>query len=268
MDHFELQRRLKEFDFYHGEVDGDIGQGSMQAIAAFLNNGRVRVPQAWSKQRRVLAAKQLVCRRDGIEVGAVDGLAGPQTQYAFQVYAERLAGGPSPLIPGRETDPPGPEPATAPPIWPRQADVETFFGPMGANQTRLTLPFAMRIAWEPSKLVKSIMVHAKVHDSAKRCFERIAGAYDAEARRRTGIELFGGCLNVRRMRGGNRWSMHSWGIAIDFDPGRNGLHSNRSNARLAQDDCRAFWRIWEDEGWISLGRTRDYDWMHVQAARL
>lgn len=240
----------------------------MQAIAAFLNNGRVLAPQSWAKARRVLAAKQLVCRHDGIEVGSIDGLAGPQTDFALQVYASRWSGGASPFIPARDMDPPVPEPADILPVWPRQAEVEEFYGAVGANQTRLVLPFPMRIAWDPGKTVKSFLIHEKVHDSALRCFARIAAAYDAEARRVLGIDLFGGCLNVRRMRGGNRWSMHSWGIALDFDPGRNGLNSNKSCARLAEDDCLAFWKIWEEEGWVSLGQARDYDWMHVQAARL
>ena len=38
--------------------------------------------------------------------------------------------------------------------------------------------------------------------------------------------------------------------------------------RLAQPDGETFWKLWEDEGWVSLGRARNYDWMHVQAARL
>lgn len=268
MDDVELQRRLAGFGFYTGDIDGLPGPGSMDAIAAFLNNGCVMVPQSWPTARRVLAAKQLVCRRDGIEVGSIDGLSGPQTLYAFQVYAERRAGAESPLIPERDIDPLGPLPTTAPPIWPRQAEVPTFYGAMGVNQARLVLPYPMRIAWDTTKTVTSVLIHEKVHDSAIRCFERIADAYDDEARRTRGIDLFGGCLNVRRMRGGTRWSMHSWGIAIDFDPARNGLRSNRTNARLARPDCETFWRIWEEEGWVSLGRTRDFDWMHVQAARL
>lgn len=268
MDSFELQRRLKALGFYTGEIDGDLGSGSMNAIAAFLNNGRVTVPQSWSKARRILAAKQLVCRIDGIEVGGVDGLMGPQTEFAFEVYAHRHTGGPSPIIPGRNVDPPTAEPATAPSIWPRQPEVLSFFGPVGVSQTRLALPFPMKLAWDTSKKVTSISIHQKLHDSAQRCFSRIADAYDADARAATGIDLFGGSLNVRKMRGGDNWSMHSWGIAIDFDPVRNSLRSNRSNARLAKPDCDRFWKIWEEEGWVSLGRTRDFDWMHVQAARL
>lgn len=268
MDNIELQRRLKAAGFYRGDADGDLGQASMDAVAAFLNNGRVDVPQSWSKARRVLAAKQLVCRNDGIEAGKVDGLMGPQTEFAFEVYAHRRGTGPSPVIPARNIDPPAAEPASAPAIWPRQSEVEAFYGAVGANQVKLALPFPLKLAWDPSKSVNSITLHQKVHDSAKRCFDRIGDSYDAAARKATGIELFGGTLNVRKMRGGDRWSMHSWGIAIDFDPARNSLRSNHANSRLAQPDCATFWRIWEEEGWVSLGRAKDYDWMHVQAARL
>ena len=74
--------------------------------------------------------------------------------------------------------------------------------------------------------------------------------------------------HVRKMRGGSSYSMHSWGIAIDFDPERNQLKWGKDRARLAQPDAVEFWRCWEAEGWVALGRARDYDWMHVQAARL
>jgi len=70
------------------------------------------------------------------------------------------------------------------------------------------------------------------------------------------------------MRGGNSWSMHSWGIAIDFDASRNQLRWGREKAVLAKPVYDAWWKAWEDEGWVSLGQERNYDWMHVQAARL
>ncbi len=81
-------------------------------------------------------------------------------------------------------------------------------------------------------------------------------------------DQFGGSLNVRRIRGGKSWSMHSWGIAIDFDPANNQLRWGRDRARFAKPEYEAFWAAWEEEGWVSLGRTRNFDWMHVQAARL
>lgn len=83
-----------------------------------------------------------------------------------------------------------------------------------------------------------------------------------------GGNLFGGCYNCRKMKGGSSWSMHSWAIAIDFDPGRNQLKWSHLQARLAKPDAVRFWELWEAEGWLSLGRARDFDWMHIQAARL
>lgn len=154
------------------------------------------------------------------------------------------------------------------PIWPRQRQVRACFGAVGKNQVMLELPFPMKLAWDRRRLIRRFSIHKKAHDSAARCFARIAEAYDEKKRAELGIDLFGGCLNVRPMRGGGEYSMHAWGIAIDFDPARNQLKWNSSKARLARSDAEAFWKIWESEGWVSLGRTRDFDWMHVQAARL
>lgn len=229
MTTLDIQRALAGLGLYAGALDGASGPATRLALRAFQ-------------------------RLNGL---AVDGLAGPRTLAALfpAPIAERVA-----------------PPAAAAPAgaarWPRQADCMGFYGAVGQRQVALALPFPMRLAWDLRKTVTSISVHEKVHDSAARCFSRIADAYTAEARRAIGLDLFGGSLNVRPMRGGAAWSMHSWGIAIDFDPARNQLRWGRDRARLAQPDADAFWRIWEDEGWVSLGRARDYDWMHVQAARL
>ncbi|MCW5965205.1 MAG: M15 family metallopeptidase [Bryobacterales bacterium] len=271
MDDLELQRHLKDLRLFSGSVDGTLNADSFVAIDAFLNFGSVNVPRSWSRARRALAAKQLVCRQNGIDVGAIDGLMGPQTAFAFEVYEARQQGKPEPIVAARNRrapTAPSPAPGAMVPPWPRQAGVEAFYGAIGDNQIGLDLPYPMRIAWDTSKVIRRFPIHEKVHDSAQRCLEQIAKKYNGSARSELGLDLFGGCLNVRRMRGGSAWSMHSWGIAIDFDPTRNSLHSNRNNARLAQPDCNAFWEIWEAEGWLSLGRARNFDWMHVQAAHL
>ena len=82
------------------------------------------------------------------------------------------------------------------------------------------------------------------------------------------LDLFGGDYHPRRKRGGAAWSTHSWGIAIDWDPSHNRLKWGRGHARLAEPDYEDWWRIWEEQGWTSLGRVRNFDWMHVQATRL
>lgn len=154
------------------------------------------------------------------------------------------------------------------PLWPPQNHVKQFYGAQGCHQTILELPFTMRLAWDKRVPITRFSVHEKVHDSAERAFKRIEKTYSEAHRELLGINLFGGCLNVRKMRGGNNWSMHSWGIAIDFDPARNQWRWKSDRARLAKKDANDFWAIWEAEGWVSLGRQTNHDWMHVQAALL
>jgi hypothetical protein len=126
----------------------------------------------------------------------------------------------------------------------------------------------MRLAWDKRHVVDKISVHELVHNSAERVFHQIHEAYGHEQIKSLRLDLFGGSLNVRKMRGGNSYSMHAWGIAIDFDPERNQLRWGSDKAVMAKPAYSAFWDMWEAEGWVSLGRSRNYDWMHVQAARL
>lgn len=232
MNIIKLQQRLAELGLNPGPADGKLGRRTQAALRAFQ-------------------------RLNGLND---DGIPGPKTEAAlWPAYIH-------------ERDAELPEEAVPPdvPLWPRQAAVEAFYGAPGDGQKQvmLELPYPMRLAWDKRKVVNRFSVHHKVVESAGRAFARIAEEYGPAERAALGIDLFGGCLNVRKMRGGNSWSMHSWGIAIDFDPARNQLNWGSAKARLALPDAERFWRIWEAEGWLSLGRSRNYDWMHVQAARL
>ena len=220
----------------------------------------------------------------GFPVGPIDGLVGPITIAALKRFQKaqkievtgradaltvaRLQQSASVLVdaPARVDTP---DMSVSPKlIWPKQNAVTAFYGAVGTNQTQIQLPYEMRLAWDKRRKISKITVHQKVAASAKRCFDRIHAAYNQKQILDLGLDLFGGSLNVRKMRGGSAYSMHSWGIAIDFDPERNQLNWGRDRARLAQPDANAFWEIWEDEGWLSLGRARNFDWQHIQAARL
>ncbi|MBC2776522.1 M15 family metallopeptidase [Parasphingopyxis sp. GrpM-11] len=194
----------------------------------------------------------------GIESGPVDGLAGPQTRIAWERWQDRLRG----------LTPRAAEIAHQPDVFPRQKDVPGFYGEPGTHQAMLDLPFPMRLAWDKGTVIRRFAIHEKARESAARAFAGIRAHYGEDAIRRLGLDLFAGCLNIRAMRGGKALSMHSWGIAIDFDPEHNPLRWGRDKARMAGPDYAPFLDIWESEGWISLGRERNYDWMHVQAARL
>lgn len=143
-----------------------------------------------------------------------------------------------------------------------------YYGKVGTNQSTVDVTFPMYLAWGKKQPISRITIHEKCNDSLTRILRRIADEYSPEEIVSNGYHMYGGSLNVRKMRGGNRWSMHAWGTAIDFDPIRNQLKWHKDEAHLAQPHSEKFWEIWEEEDWLPLGRARDFDWMHVQAARL
>lgn len=251
-----LQRYLANNGFAPGPIDGQIGPNTKAAINLLLRARAIPNYTSWGAERRINAACQLFLLDQDIEVGKIDGLIGPQTRYAVEEWVRK----------SRNIEPDEHEIAHQPTVWPRQRDVPTFFGEKGQNQVLLELPYTMKLAWDKKKLITKISVHVKVAESAGRAFKKIYEHYGNNLP--PGLDLYGGSLNVRKMRGGNSWSMHSWGIAIDFDPDYNQLSWGRDKARLAKPIYEPFWQAWESEGWISLGRERNYDYMHVQAARL
>ncbi|MBN9673508.1 glycosyl hydrolase 108 family protein [Roseibium aggregatum] len=274
IDDEDLQIALRMWGFYKGEINGLFDQATSKAVndALVVNDAIISGNwRAWDLAQRKIAIGQLICHGSGIDVGRIDGLFGPRTEIAFDAFNRRKAGLPEEdnwrdtlALPG-PFNPAEPTKTT----WPRQKDVPSFFGAVCKPPLkRLHLPFEMKIAWDLNETIDGFMVHEKVHDSAARVFDRVFKEYGDDGIEDLGINLFGGCYNCRLMKGGSKYSMHSWAIAIDFDPERNRLKWNRMHARLAKPDAVKFWEFWEAEGWLSLGRARDFDWMHVQAARL
>ena len=122
----------------------------------------------------------------------------------------------------------------------------------------------MRLAWDTSKTVNKITCHERVHDSLGKILSDIFNFYSGNLDnvKNDRMDLFGGCLNVRKVRGGDSWSIHSWGAAIDLDPEHNTLSMHRNEASMRNEIINIF----ESEGWSSMGRSKNYDFMHFQAA--
>ena len=232
---------------------------------------------------------------DGYRIGLADGNFGRKTENATKQYQIKkgLKGdgivGPStwkfvpenfiPVLPAIPVDKPStfttpekPSTIVKPSnlTWPKQdyKSMTNFYGPVGENQTKLSLPYPMKLAWDANIVLNKITCHKKCTEAFYNIFERTLKAYGQKDITKLKLDLFGGCLNVRRMRGGSAWSIHSWGAAVDLDPDRNQLKWDKDKAAFGKKEYDEFWNIVESEGAVSLGRTRNFDWMHFQFAKL
>lgn len=131
---------------------------------------------------------------------------------------------------------------------------------------KIDLPYPMRIAWDVDTTVKTMMCHKLVADKFKAIFNDLLVHYRYNKIKELGIDLFGGCFNYRKMRGGSAWSMHSWGIAIDLDPARNTLKETSKTARFARPEYKPMIDIFYSHGFISLGVEKGFDFMHFESA--
>ena len=179
--------------------------------------------------------------------------------------------------------------------WPTQAECDDFYGdPRGgagvnrhweaANLVYVDVPYLLWYNISPGKhlRVPRVYVHRKVADSLTNVFASVHAAYDHMAREiypgetaalieqaaqqnmdTQGVSDFSGSFVYRAMRNGHSLSMHSYGIALDFDAEHNpfgypGRFKPTSPLVLA----------FEAEGWTWGGRWHKPDAMHFQAARV
>ena len=266
------QRHLDAAGFAPGPIDGRLGPRTEAALdrALAARCGEVDARNAagvlaGSRRRKLTAYVQLLARDAGIDSGPVDGYWGPQTDFAFGELEYRESFGRLPL-PWRDAGGPQGNPHG----WPPETTtaLRSFYGEPGHPPlVEIEPPYPLRLSWALGTPVPHVACHRKVAASLRRVLARVLDAYGAERIRELRLDRYGGCFNPRRKRGGTSWSTHAWGIALDFDPEHNRLTWGRHRAAFARPVYDPWWAAWEAEGWVSLGRAADFDWMHVQAAR-
>ena len=152
---------------------------------------------------------------------------------------------------------------------PTQAEVrsgKSVYGAAGdeSNLTNITPPYPL---FFEGRQVKTIRVHRMIADRVLDALRDVLGHYGPTKIKALGLDQYSGSYNYRKNTGGSSLSLHSWGIALDFDAEHNTYSMHKPQARFSAPEYDEWWNIWERHGGYSLGRRSDCDYMHVQFAR-
>ncbi len=132
------------------------------------------------------------------------------------------------------------------------------------NFTVINLPYPMKVAWDLKISIKKMQCHKLIADKLLAVFNEILQVYGLEKIQELGIDLYGGCYNYRKMRGGTEWSRHSWAIAIDLSPVANSLKVPWKKAQFSKPEYKPMIDIFYKNGFKNLGIEKGYDAMHFE----
>jgi hypothetical protein len=155
--------------------------------------------------------------------------------------------------------------------WPTQHTVWSTFSHPGTaawsaqNLVDVPCPWTLHM----DKIVlHSIQINKLAAESLKRVLNYIweQAGKTQEAIEKLHYDRYSGSYNYRPIRGAQALSMHSYGLAIDFDDQENQQHAQH---HLFQPDSLIV-KAFETEGWTWGGRWggSSIDSMHFQAAKV
>jgi hypothetical protein len=248
-------KTLQHFLNAHGAglvEDGVFGSRSYTASRTYLKTLGVSAAVVWSNSRTYIALEQAFLNATLGDTLVIDGLAGPKTNDAIYGYTTSL------ITPTQNS-------------WPRQSEVRagtSMFGAPGRNQVLCECPYIMYDDYDRANKITRFLCHEKVKDSLHRILTRTLQHYGLTQIRKLNLDINSGCYNYRNTTDSDTLSMHAWGVAIDIDYEHNQMYQSGTTAAFSQPEYAPFLDFFEAEGWLSLGRARNRDWMHLQAPRL
>jgi hypothetical protein len=238
-------------------VDGKFGAASIAAAEKF-----VPIFIDLRADRWIAAVIQTEGKWSKLETGEIDAFYGPQTDWVASELIRRREGGAVIHRPDEIHQIP---PYGRPKCWsPTDAQWRAKYGAEGTQQVKARSPYTLVLDWDLDTKLDGFQCHTLVQRDIEVALGRILNFYGEARIEKLGLNRFGGCLNVRKKRGGTTMSAHSWGTAIDFFPSMNELRWGRDRALFAKPEYDAWFEIWEKAGFISLGLCYNFDWMHVQ----
>ena len=143
---------------------------------------------------------------------------------------------------------------------------KSVFGKAGDESVLVNVPVPENYPLKyDGRRVKTIRVHRLVADRLEAALKDIINHYGEDIEEvAPGACVYDGSYYFRTSRGSSSTSIHSWGLALDFDAANNAMKTKWKDARLSQDIYKPFFDILEHHGFLSLGRRQGTDVMHVQ----
>jgi hypothetical protein len=239
-------------------ADGIIGKKTLAAMAKFIGADIAEVSADTIKNiQRILGV-------------TADGIIGPQTLNAIINGKTTVIAGAENLLIQKYIDKPvqftkvsyKAKPVTQSAL----RSNKSIFGKAGdeSNLVTVKVPSNYPLKYD-GRPVKSIRIHKLVADRLEAALNDIINHYGEDIESvAPGACVYDGSYNFRKTRNSSSQSVHSWGIAIDFDAAKNQLNTKAPAARLSQAIYKPFLDILEHHGFLSLGRRSNKDWMHVQ----
>ena len=169
----------------------------------------------------------------------VDGFWGPQSIAACQRHLYGII---------RQVKP-----------WPRPdaSSLEKFYGEPGDESQLVSLMVPTLGVEYDGKPVKSIRCHHRVAEPLQRVLTELAAGPHAGL-----LKRYAGCYNLRKKPGGNSYSLHAYGAAIDLDPESNAFHDSwPMQSTMPLEVMETFAK----EGFKSGGSSWGFDSMHYEA---
>jgi hypothetical protein len=153
------------------------------------------------------------------------------------------------------------------PQWPHgdQLNLTRFYGRPGhVAMDNVIVPWHMIYNEPPHPPIPHFAMHVKCVPAMNRILQNIWDhyAHSQQAIEHIGMNIWGGAYNPRKIRGSNRWSVHAWAAAVDFDPDHNEMSlSPHAPYRMAQPVIDAFKAEGATWGGDFKGRK---DFMHFE----
>jgi hypothetical protein len=159
--------------------------------------------------------------------------------------------------------------------WPHQdaASMNAFYGdPRGGDNGNPGWVGRNIVLWEPPypmfysdgkhTHLPHIRVHLKCVQTFTDAFKDVLNHFGPDAIKAKRLDITGGVFCYRLERGGSKLSVHSWGCAIDMDPGHNPFPSKwKPKSGMIDPDFAA---ILQGHGFTWRGAAGDNDPMHFQ----